>query len=180
MWTRQAIGTVEPEEVTMHTGARTLGDRGGFSLPELLVVLVVIGIMTAMSVPSFLSYWHSATVRAGTQELASILNRARQIAISRNTNVCVKRNASNQVQILRDAAVAGLVCVGTVWTGPGTDGAGQITLQNRVNVTAATANVVFTYLGAANPAGAFTVQNPANNSTMRVTVASSGRVTIGP
>jgi hypothetical protein len=65
-----------------------------------------------------------------------------------------------------------------VWTGPGTDGNGWFALQNNVNVSSATANVAFNYLGTAITAGTYTVQNPVDNSTMTVTVALSGRVTI--
>jgi hypothetical protein len=67
-----------------------------------------------------------------------------------------------------------------VWTGPGTDGNGWFTLQNRITVSSATANVIFNYLGAANTAATYTVQNPVNNASLSVNVALSGRVTIGP
>jgi Tfp pilus assembly protein FimT len=138
-----------------------------------MVTLAVIAIITVVGLPSFLSYWRSASLKGGTQELTTILNQARQIAISRNTDVCV-RQAANTVQIL----VGG--CAGTAWTGPGTDASGTIRLQNSVNVTSTTANVAFDYLGAAKTPGTYTVQNPIDGSTMRVTVALSGRVTTGP
>jgi hypothetical protein len=49
-----------------------------------------------------------------------------------------------------------------------------------MQVSAATANVVFTNLGAASTAGTYTVRNPANGRTLSVIVAASGRITIGP
>lgn len=145
-------------------------DSRGISLAELLVVVAVIGIVTAMSAPMFLSYWRSATLNGGAQELRTILNRARSVAISQNTTVCVKRSTT-KVQFLTGG------CAGTVWTGPGTDGNGLFTLQNGVTVTT-DPQVVFNYLGAATTAGSYTVQNPVNNATTTVTVALSGRVTI--
>ncbi len=63
--------------------------------------------------------------------------------------------------------------------GAGTDGNGWFTLQNGINVTT-DPQVVFNYLGAATSSGTYTVRNPIDNSTMSVTVALSGRVTIGP
>jgi prepilin-type N-terminal cleavage/methylation domain-containing protein len=145
----------------------------GFTLVELIVLVAVVGIIMTVSAPAFLSYWRGATLRGGAQEFATILNRARQLAIAQNTSVCVNQS-TNKVQFVIGS------CGGTVWLGPGTDGAGWFTLQNDINVSSTTANVVFNYLGAATTAGAYTVKNPNNNSTMSVTVALSGRVTIGP
>jgi Tfp pilus assembly protein FimT len=138
---------------------------------ELLVLLAIIGILSGMSAAAFLTYWHAATIKGGAQELKTLLNQARQLAITQNTQVCVNR-AGNNVQFLTGG------CGGTVWTGPGTDGNGWFTLQNGVQVSSTTANVVFDYMGAGTIPGTYTVQNPVDNSTMTVTVALSGRVTI--
>ena len=143
----------------------------GFSLAELLVLVAVVGVITTVSMPSFITYWRSATVKAGAQELRTVLNQGRQLALSQNTTVCVNRNG-NKVQFLTGG------CAGTVWTGSGTDGNGWFALGNRVAVSAATANVVFNDLGAATTAGTFTVKNPVDQSTMTVTVALSGRITV--
>ena len=146
---------------------------GGFTLVELIVLAAVVGIIMTVSAPAFLSYWRAAAVQGGAQELATILNRARQLAIAQNTSVCVNQS-TNKIQFQIGS------CGGAVWLGPGTDGAGWFKLQNGVNVSSTTANVVFNYLGAATTAGVYTVKNPIDNSTMSVTVALSGRVTIGP
>jgi Tfp pilus assembly protein FimT len=151
-------------------------DSRGFSVVELLVLIAVIGILTAVSTPAFLSYLRSATLKAGAQELATIINQGRQIAISQNTTICVNQS-SNKVQLIKGGCSGGGT---TVWTGPGTDGSGRFTLQNGINVSATTANVVFNYMGAATTSGTYTVQNPVNNATMSVAVALSGRVTMGP
>jgi hypothetical protein len=70
-------------------------------------------------------------------------------------------------------------CGGTIWTGPGTDTTGTITLANGITVASAQ-NVVFTYLGTASTAGTYTVTNPRDGRTMSVIVSASGRVSIGP
>jgi len=152
---------------------RRIGSAG-FSLVELLVLVGVIAVITSVSAPAFVAYWRSATLLGGARELTTIINRGRQVAISQNTTVCVKQGGSTQVQFLTGG------CAGTVWTGPGTDANGWFTLQNNVQVSSATANVVFNYMGAATTAGIYTVRNPINSGTMTVTVALSGRVTIGP
>lgn len=148
----------------------------GFSLAELLVVVAVIGITAAIATPFMVSYWKAATLKAGAQELATLLNGARQIAIKDNTSVCVVQSGT-QVRYLEGSSPCGS---GTVWTGPGTDSSGWFRLANNVEVSSTTANVVFAYLGNATTAGAYTVRNPVDNLTLTVTVASSGRVSIGP
>jgi prepilin-type N-terminal cleavage/methylation domain-containing protein len=146
-------------------------DSRGFTLAELLVLLAIVGILSTMSVGAFVTYWHAAAVKGGAQELKTLLNQARQLAIAQNTTVCVNQSGTS-VQFLTGG------CGGTVWTGPGTDGNGWFTLQNSVNVSSTTANVVFDYMGAGTTAGTYTVQNPVDNSTMTVTVALSGRITM--
>jgi Tfp pilus assembly protein FimT len=140
---------------------------------ELVVVVAIIGIIMAVSTPVFLSYWRTSTLRAGAEELAAILNSARQLAIKENANVCVRRNGSR----LRFHTPA---CGGAAWTGVGTESNGDIRLANNVTVSANTADVIFTYLGAASTAGTYTVRNPVDGRTMSVIVASTGRVRIGP
>jgi prepilin-type N-terminal cleavage/methylation domain-containing protein len=154
---------------------RLIGTRG-FSIAELLVVVVVIGVLAAVTAPMLVSYWKAATLKAGAQELATLLNGARQLAIRDNTSVCVAQSGT-QVRYLTGASPCSS---GTVWTGPGTDANGWFKLSNDVEVTATTANVVFAYLGNATTAGAYTVRNPVDSKTLTVTVATSGRVTIGP
>jgi len=155
----------------VHERIRRLGVRG-VGLAELIVVVTILGLLAALGVPYLISYWQASTLTAGAQELQTILNGARQLAIRNNTSVCVKRNSTG-IQYLTNG------CGGTVWTGAGTDNAGWIPLVNGVQITAApAADIVFTYLGAAAPGGTYTVQAPSNAQTVTVTVSASGRVTI--
>ena len=144
---------------------------GGFTLIELIVVVAIMGILVAVGAPFLTTYYQARVLRAGADEMFTILNSARYQAIKQNTSICVALS-SNKVQYL----VGG--CGGAVWTGAGTNSAGFITLQNTMQVSAATASVVFTNLGAASTAGTYTVRNPANGNTLTVTVAGSGRITV--
>ncbi len=149
-------------------------DWRGISLAELMIVMSIIGVMAVLAFPLLMTYWRASTLEAGARELQSVLNDARQLAIKENTNVCVT-NDGTRVQL---HVGTGNPCGGTAWTGPGTDASGWIRLANSVQVTGSTANVTFTYLGAASPAGTFTVRNPADGQTVCVVVATSGRLTI--
>lgn len=136
------------------------------------MVVAIIGIIMAVSMPLFLSYWRTSTLRAGAEELSAVLNSARQLAIKENTSVCVTNDGTRVQYHLT-------TCGAAAWTGVGTDSSGNVRLANNVGVSGGT-NVVFTYLGAASTAGTYTVTNPADGRTMSVIVASTGRVRIGP
>ena len=146
--------------------------QGGYSAVELTVIVAVIGVLMAASAPFFLSYLRTSALRGGAEEMAAVLNRARQIAIRDNTSLCVT-NDGTRVRF-RIAT-----CAGTVWTGPGTDATGFVSLANNVTVASAQ-NVVCTYMGTATTPGTYTVTNPRDGRTMTVAVTAAGRVSIGP
>lgn len=134
--------------------------------------MAIAGVLAALVAPTLLSYAQASALQAGARELATAINLGRQIAISQNTTVCVEVTGANIR--LRTGG-----CAGTIWRGPGTDGAGVIRLSDpsalRISTTA---KVVFTNLGAASPAGTYTVTNPTNNGTRTVVVAATGRVSV--
>ena len=150
---------------------RATRGESGFSLAELVVLLAVIGILTAFSVPMMLTYWRTATLMAGAREVAAALNSARELAIRENKNVCVTTTDGTRLQYHLGT------CGAATWKGPVTDGGGNIRLDNRVTVSA-TANVTFNYLGAAIQAGSYTVLSPSGAGTLSVTVVQNGRVSI--
>ena len=179
---------------------------GGFSLLEVVVVVAVIGILMALSIPTFLTYWRTSTIRAGAQEMVTLLNQARSLAIGHNASVCVQSAANNpsfttriryqigttNCSLSANCPTAGVPCANTctatagvtpcIWTGPGTDSVGWLTLSNRIESRSpggflGQPYVVFTYLGSASPAGTFRVRivdNPTSISDVQVTT--SGRV----
>ena len=156
--------------------------RKGFSLAELMITLSVIAVVSAIAMPSFINYVQAASLRAGAEEMMSVLNTARSVAIKENTQVCVPRGGTNQVRLLIAAANP---CASAVFYGQAGHNAdarvgdnGWITMSNGIQVTATTADVIFTSLGAAVPAGTYTVSK--DGQTLRVVVAASGRITITP
>src|ERR1700730_3304429 len=88
--------------------------QGGFSLPELIVFLAVVGILAAMSTPLFLNYYRTAQVRGAASDIAAYLNQGRQLALQRNTNVCVNMTATTLRYNLGG-------CGGARWVGPGAE-----------------------------------------------------------
>lgn len=159
----------------VRTQLHRLGQTGT-SLTEAMLVAAIVGVLAVIASPFLLSYWRASTLESGAREVQTILNTARQLAIKQNTSVQVL-NDGTRVQ-LQFRQVVGGVATWVNSVGPGTDSNGWMTLNNGVQVTGSTANVAFTYLGAASPAGTYTVRNPADGRTITVTVATSGRVTI--
>lgn len=144
-------------------------DQAGFTVMELFVVIGLLGVLMAISTPFLLSYVRTSAVRAGAEELATVLNRARQLAIKDNKSMCVTSDAGRVKYFLG--------CTATVWTGLGTDSLGFIQLTNGISVTGGP--VTFTYIGTASTSGTYTVTGP-QGATLRVVVAPSGRIAITP
>jgi prepilin-type N-terminal cleavage/methylation domain-containing protein len=168
------------------------GDVDGFSLAELIVVVAVIGVLAVLGMPTFLTYWRTSALRGGAQEVVTILNSGRQLAIRENQWLCVEGDVSpgSYGARLRYIVATGASCTAAqtcftngnvppcIWTGPGTDGSGYMSLANQMQVKAPATTVKFSYLGAANPAGSFFVRDPDHTGACaRLVVAASGRIT---
>ena len=147
-------------------------NEAGFSLTELIVVVAMIGILAVLAGPQFMSYWRTSATAAAASELATVVSRARQLAIAGNQNYCAEVSGTS----VRYRQGSNPTCTaGNIWTGTGTDNNGLVSISNNMSVSGGP--VVFTSLGAATLAGTFTVTNP-NGGTRNVVVAASGRVTV--
>ena len=118
--------------------------ESGFTLPELMIVLAVAGVLAALAVPSFQSLTQSQQAKNASFELFSNLSLARSEAIKRNANVTVA------------PLVAG--DWGQGWTI--TAAAGTIKSQaalKGVVITLGPASVVYARTGRASPAATFQI-----------------------
>jgi prepilin-type N-terminal cleavage/methylation domain-containing protein len=157
----------------MRSGHREAIERhGGFSVTETLLVLAITGILAALAIPLFARYHQAAKLTLAAQELMTLLNTGRQLAITQNAPICV-HTSSTAVHYRQGG------CAGPVWLGPGTDGSGNIALPAGISLSA-TADPLFSYLGAASPAATYTVTSSETGATLRITVAASGRIAVSP
>ena len=146
-------------------------------MTELTVVVAVLGVTAALSIPSLWTYLRTATLRAGAEEAVTVLNGARQLAIRMNTTVCVSNDGTRA-----QYRVGG--CGAAAWTGVGTDANGHIRLANHLQVSGTT-HLCFNYLGAGTTTpppctanGTLTITNPAGGATLTVVMATTGRLRI--
>jgi prepilin-type N-terminal cleavage/methylation domain-containing protein len=144
--------------------------QAGFTVTELVVVIALIGLISVMTVPSFVRYYQAAAARADIQTIISIFNQAREVAIKQNDRVCVTLPSSSRMVLHLSS------CAGTVWTGVGTDAAGSITLPPGFTISPLN-SVTFDYLGAADAAQTYTMTNSTTGGTMTFSIALTGRVT---
>src|ERR1700753_2170380 len=71
----------------------------GFSLIEVAVILMVIGIITAFVVPQALSWMRLYRLGIGARNVATALQRARYLATSNNTRVGISIPESQHIRI---------------------------------------------------------------------------------
>ncbi len=66
-------------------GPRCIQPRGqaGYSLPEMITVVAIIGVLALVTIPSFMTYYQSSKVKASMRNLTTDLRKMRALAITR-------------------------------------------------------------------------------------------------
>jgi Tfp pilus assembly protein FimT len=146
--------------------------QAGFTHIELILVVGIIGIITALSTPMFLSYYQGAQLRVAAEEVVTFLNQGRQMAITQNGLICVHITSTAMHYHLGG-------CGGATWIGPGTDAGGNIAVPQGITLLT-TANPVFNYLGGTTQGATYTITHTPSSKSVNVVVALSGRVCITP
>ena len=144
--------------------------QAGFTHIELILVVGIIGIITALSTPMFLSYYQGAQLRVAAEEVVTFLNQGRQMAITQNGLICVHITSTAMHYHLGG-------CGGATWIGPGTDAGGNIAVPQGITLLT-TANPVFNYLGGTTQGATYTLTHTPSSKSVNVVVALSGRVCI--
>jgi type IV fimbrial biogenesis protein FimT len=82
---------------------RIMGNSGGFSIAELMTVVSVIGILTAIGIPSFLSFQPSMRLNGAAREVLGQLMLARASAVQNNNTSVVTFLTDHSFQIFNDS-----------------------------------------------------------------------------
>lgn len=91
------------------TSAPPLRARRGFTLPEMLMVLVIMGIMAAMAGPRLARWVQTVSQRSVANQLVADLGRARALAAREGATVSVRVVSATTYQVTVDSASGTLI-----------------------------------------------------------------------
>lgn len=86
--------------------------KSGFTLIELVIVIAVIGVLSTIAIPNFMSWRTNMYVKAAARDLYSSMQNARMIAIKTNSTIAIIFDTINSRYYLCDDPGAD-----TVWNG---------------------------------------------------------------
>lgn len=98
----------------VHKGDRVMKSRQrGYSLPELLIVVAIVGMISLIGVPAFISYFNSMRVNSALRAFTADVRGARQRAVTTNRPVkfSFETGAGERSYWIADGNTAG-----TTWT----------------------------------------------------------------
>jgi type IV fimbrial biogenesis protein FimT len=146
----------------------------GFSLVELMITIVVLGILVSLGMPSFREMLRNAEIRAAAESVTNGLQRARAEAVARNANVQFVLGTGSSWTV--DYVVKPVSTDPAIETRSGSEGSANVTVTAlAADGTTAATTAIFNNLG----------QLVSNSPTLaRVDFAAVGstqtlRVTIG-
>ncbi len=87
------VGSLNPHKLPIVCRNRPFGNNFGFTLVELIITLVIVGVLLGIGVPNFRSFIQNSRITSQSNELVGVLATARSEALKRNLAVVVCRSA---------------------------------------------------------------------------------------
>lgn len=83
----------------MKINGRRFTDQSGYSLPEMLIVLAIIGVISLVTVPAFINLQKGNKIKTSAREFNTTLRAARQRAVTTNMQTKVGFETGNRVKL---------------------------------------------------------------------------------
>jgi type II secretion system protein H len=160
-----------PKEIAMRTSLQ----HAGFTLTEVMVVTLVLGLTLAASVPSFSRFMQSANLDSASKQVAGHMKLARSTAIAEGVPYLVQWSNSNWYFLIRDDSEDGNYQTGEPYTGPYWFPKG-VTAQNSQGFT--NVNISFLPNGTSNQQVSWELVNKKGNLITMTLLSSTGLVLI--
>ena len=150
--------------------------QAGFTMLELIMVTVVIGILAAFALPNIIDWLPNYRLKSAARDLVSNMQRARMEAVSGNRNIVVTFDSSVNPGFYFFDTDKGENRIDFSSYGSGVDyGTGNAALNwNGDNCTQAT-SITFNSRGTSN-AGTIYIKNQDNDICYAITARSSGSI----
>jgi len=106
--------------------------NSGFTLVEIIIVIVVIGVMSTIAIPNYLTWRPDMTLKAAARDLYSTMQQAKLLAVKTNADVAIVFDITNNRYYLCDSPGAD-----ALWTGVNDNiGTGDNTIRTTVDLIA--------------------------------------------
>lgn len=148
---------------------RWTGDgSGGFTLIELMVVITLIAILLAVATPATVSYLRQKGVREAADQLGMDLQRAKMLAVSRNTNCFIDVDtANNRYSIELPDRTVETIELARFRGGVTFTAVGGVATSN---------SITFNSRGLSNPSGTIFLTNADGTATFRLRTSAAGGI----
>jgi type IV fimbrial biogenesis protein FimT len=143
---------------------RRMGNSRGFSIAELMTVVSVIGILTAIGIPSFLSFQPSMRLNGASREVLGRLMWARAYAVQNNNTSVVTFLTDHSFQIFNDSNGNGSADAGETITVDLQTDYSDVTFT----ISGSSSTPVFNGRGTASTDTTVTISNSSGSKTVEV------------